>query len=58
MITVKSLNTAIAQFADLQDLAANFKPWGKLRDYWYIQDGKFINWLKVAEEMKKNDRYH
>jgi len=34
MIVVKSLNTPIAQFDSLSDLARNFKPaWGKVQDF-------------------------
>ena len=54
MIVVKSLNTPIAQFDSLSDLARNFKPaWGKVQDYTYIQDGKYISWLKVADKKRE-----
>lgn len=55
MIVVKSLNTPIAQFASLQDLALNFKPaWGKLQDYTYVDTvkGEYVSWLKVADEKR------
>ena len=58
MIVVKSLNTPIAQFDSLSDLARNFKPvWGKLQDYTYVDTvkGEYVSWLKVADEMRKNE---
>ena len=57
MIIVKSLNTPIAQFDTLADLALNFKPaWGRLQDYSYVDTVKneFVSWLKVADEKRKN----
>ena len=58
MIIVKSLNTPIATFDSLSDLARNFKPaWGGLHDYSYVDTVKneYVSWLKVADEMGKND---
>ena len=54
MIVVKSLNTPIATFDSLSDLAQNFKPaWGKLQDYWYIEGERYISWLKVADKKRE-----
>ncbi len=56
MIIVLSLNTPIAQFDSLSDLALNFKPaWGRLRDYSYVDTVKneYVSWLKVADEKRK-----
>jgi len=57
MITVLSLNTPIATFDSLSDLAQNFKPaWGRVQDYTYIDTVKneYVSWLKVADEKRKN----
>jgi len=57
MIIVKSLNTPIATFDSLSDLACNFKPaWGKVQDYTYIDTvkGEYVSWLKVADEKRKD----
>ncbi len=57
MIIVKSLNTPIAQFDSLSDLARNFKPaWGELQDYSYVDTvkGEYVSFHKVSEEMRKN----
>ena len=58
MIIVKSLNTPIAQFDSLSDLAINFKPFtGRLQDYTYVDTVKneYVSFYKVSEEMRKND---
>ncbi len=58
MIIVKSLNTPIAQFDSLSDLALNFKPaWGDLQDYTYIDTvkGEHVSWVKVSHEVRKNE---
>ncbi len=58
MIIVKSLNTPIAQFDNLSDLALNFKPaWGKLQDYSYVDTVKneYVSFYKVSKEMRKNE---
>ncbi len=55
MIIVKSLNTPIAQFDNLSDLALNFKPaWGELRDYTYIDTVKneYVSFYKIAKEIR------
>ncbi len=57
MIVVKSLNTPIAQFSSLQDLARNFKPFtGRLQDYTYVDTIKneYVSFYKVSKEMRKN----
>ena len=55
MIIVKSLNTPIATFTTLQDLALNFKPFtGRLQDYTYIDTVKneYVSFYKIAKEIR------
>jgi hypothetical protein len=53
MIIAKSLNTPIATFTTLQDLARNFNP-SKVQDYTYIDTVKneYVSWLKVSDEKR------
>ena len=56
MIIVKSLNTPVAIFSSLSDLAQNFKPaWGELQDYSYVDTSKneYVSFYKIAKEIKK-----